>query len=82
MNKFVLAIAAATTVFAAHAQVGKAASEATDAAQQKIDQKQAEHKAAKSGPVGKAVNNTKATYHKHQADRSAHKAKQSLKDAG
>lgn len=84
MNKTVIAIATAFAVLAAgnaSAQVAKAASEASDAAEHKIDQKRAEDKAAKSGPVGKAVNNVKADYHKNRAERSADKAKQSIKRA-
>ena len=37
----------------AHAQAAKAASEAADAVEHKIDEKRAENAAAKSGPVGK-----------------------------
>lgn len=81
MKKFLFALATALTLASASAQVGKAASEATDAAKHKIDQKQAEGEAAKSGPVGKVVNNVKSGYHKKQSERSAKKAKQSLKDA-
>ncbi|MBU2409531.1 MAG: hypothetical protein KKC79_12910, partial [Gammaproteobacteria bacterium] len=60
MNKALIAIAASLTLFAAgaaNAQIGKAASDATDAAKHKIDEKRADSKAEKSGPVGKAVNN-------------------------
>lgn len=85
MHKTLIAIATALTLLAAgtaaNAQVGKAASEATDAAQHKIDEKRADSAAQKSGPVGKAVNKTKAAYHKNRAKASAHKAKQSLKNA-
>ncbi|KTT23768.1 hypothetical protein [Pseudacidovorax intermedius] len=62
-----------------HAQLGKAASEATDAAEHKIDQKRAESEAKKSGPVGKAVNNVKSSYHKNRSESSATKAKNALK---
>ena len=65
----------------AQAQVGKAASEAADAVEHKIYEKRADNAAAKSGPVGKVVNKTKAGYHKSQAKRSATKAKQSAKKA-
>ncbi|KQP43331.1 hypothetical protein ASF44_07155 [Pseudorhodoferax sp. Leaf274] len=82
MKKFVFAIAAALTVATASAQIGKAASEATDAAKHKIDQKRAESEAEKSGPVGKAVNNVKSGYHKKQSERSADKAKKAIKNAG
>jgi anionic cell wall polymer biosynthesis LytR-Cps2A-Psr (LCP) family protein len=82
MKKMVFALVAALTLASASAQVGKAASEATDAAKHKIDQKRAENEAEKSGPVGKAVNNVKSGYHKKQSERSAEKAKKALKDAG
>ncbi|CAA2101809.1 hypothetical protein [Variovorax paradoxus] len=85
MNKALIAIATSLTLFAAgtaSAQLGKAASDATDAAEHKIDQKQAESKAKKSGPVGKAVNNVKSGYHKNRSKASADKAKKALKDAG
>jgi len=65
----------------AWAQVGKAASEATHAAEHKIDEKRADDAAQKSDPVGKVVNKTKSSYHKAQAKRSGEKAKQSLKKA-
>ena len=55
INKTLLALATSLTLLAAgtaNAQIGKAASEATDAAQHKIDEKQADSKAKKSGPVG------------------------------
>lgn len=82
MKKLVLATVAALSLATASAQIGKAASEATDAAKHKIDQKRAEGQAEKSGPVGKAVNNVKSGYHKKQSERSAGKAKKALKDAG
>ena len=85
IHKTLVAIAASLTLLAAgtvSAQVGKAASEATDAVQHKIDEKQADSKAKKSGPVGKAVNNVKSGYHKNRSKASAEKAKQSLKNAG
>lgn len=85
MNKALIALATSFTLLAAGtagAQVGKAASDATDAVQHKIDEKQADSKAKKSGPVGKAVNNVKSGYHKNRAKSSANKAKQALKDAG
>jgi Ni/Co efflux regulator RcnB len=82
MKKFLLATVAALSLATASAQVGKAASEATDAAKHKIDQKRADSEAEKSGPVGKVVNNVKSDYHKKQSQRSAGKAKKALKDAG
>ena len=85
MNKILLtvaALAASFTVTTASAQVGKAASEATDAAKHKIDEKRADSEAKKSGPVGKAVNNVKSGYHKNRANSSADKAKKALKNAG
>lgn len=81
MKKIVFAAIASLAVLSAHAQIGKAASEATDAAQHKVDQKQAESDAKKSGPVGKAVNNVKSEYHENRAKADAEKAKKSLKNA-
>lgn len=84
MNKILIAVAAACTVLVAgtaSAQVSKAAAEASDSAEHKIDQKRAEDQAKKSGPVGKAVNGAKADYHKNRSSKSAGKAKQSLKKA-
>lgn len=81
MKKFLFALATSLLVFSAHAQVGEAASEAADAAKHKIDEKRADSKAEKSGPVGKAVNGVKSGYHKNRSENSAKKAKQSLKDA-
>ena len=86
MKKLLLAtaisLAAAAALSPVHAQVGKAASEAADAASHKIDEKRADSEAKKSGPVGKAVNNVKSGYHKNRSKASAEKAKQSLKNAG
>ena len=85
MKNTLIAFAAACTLLVAGtatAQVGKAASEATDAAKHKVDEKRADSKAEKSGPVGKAVNNVKSGYHKNRSKNSAQKAKQSLKNAG
>lgn len=84
MHKILIALTTSLTLLTAvpaGAQVGKAASEATDAAQHKIDEKRADSEAKKSGPVGKAVNNVKSGYHKNRAKNSANKAKKSLKDA-
>lgn len=81
MKKILLAMLAATSVMSASAQLGKAASEAADTAQHKIEQKRAEGKAEKSGPVGKVVNKAKSGYHEKQSQRSAGKAKRALKDA-
>lgn len=82
MNKILVALAASLTVLTAGAQMGKAASEATDSAKHKIDEKRADSEAQKSGPVGKAVNNVKSDYHRNRSKNSADKAKQALKDAG
>jgi hypothetical protein len=82
MHKILVALAASLAVMTASAQIGKAASEATDAAKHKIDEKRADSEARKSGPVGKAVNNVKSGYHKNRSQRSADKAKKALKDAG
>lgn len=75
-------LATAITLLAttsAFAQLDKAATDAADAAEHKVEQKKAESDAKKSGPVGKAVNNTKAKYHKSQANRNAKSAKKALK---
>ena len=82
MKKILFALVASLAVLGANAQIGKAASEATDSAKHKIDEKRADSDANKSGPVGKAVNNVKSGYHKNRAKSSANKAKQSLKNAG
>lgn len=81
MHKIILALAASLTVLTAGAQIGKAASEATDATKHKIDEKRADSDARKSGPFGKAVNNVKSGYHRNRSKNSADKAKQALKDA-
>jgi hypothetical protein len=81
MHKIILALAASLTVLTAGAQIGKAASEATDATKHKMDEKRADSDARKSGPFGKAVNNVKSGYHKNRSKNSADKAKQALKDA-
>lgn len=82
MNKILIALVASLTMLSAGAQIGKAASEATDSAKHKIDEKRADSDAKKSGPVGKVVNNVKSGYHKNRSKASADKAKQSLKNAG
>lgn len=85
MNRALIAVATSLTLLmagTASAQVGKAASEATDAAKHKIDEKRADNEAKKSGPVGKAVNNVKSGYHKNRSESSADKAKKALKNAG
>ena len=86
MNKTLIALATSMSLFAAvgaaHAQVGKAASEAANSVEHKVDQKRAENEAKKSGPVGKAVNNVKSGYHKNRSEASKQKAKKALKDAG
>ncbi|APW40251.1 hypothetical protein RD110_26140 [Rhodoferax koreense] len=82
MKKILLAVAASLTVLGASAQVGKAASEGTDAVKHKIDEKRADREAKKSGPVGKAVNSVKSGYHKNRSKNSANKAKQALKNTG
>ncbi|MPM54744.1 hypothetical protein SDC9_101524 [bioreactor metagenome] len=73
-----LGIFAATSAFA---QLDKAAADANEAAQHKVEEKKAENQAAKSGPVGKAVNKTKAKYHKAQSQHHAKKAKTEVKNA-
>lgn len=85
MNKTLAAIATSIAALvvsgAVQAQVSKAASEATDSAKHKINQKRADDEAKKSGPVGKVVNGVKSDYHKNRSEASAGKAKKSLKDA-
>ena len=82
MRKMLALLIASFAVVSAQAQIGKAASEATDAAKHNIDEKRADSAAKKSGPVGKAVNNVKSGYHKNRSQNSADKAKRALKDAG
>lgn len=77
-NKTLIALAISMAAFGASAQVDKAASNAADAAQHKVDQKRAEAKAAESGPIGKAVNNTKAEYHEKMAEKDTKDAKKAL----
>lgn len=77
-SKTLIALAMSVAAVGAYAQLDKAASNASDAVQHKADQKRAEAKAADSGPVGKAVNNTKAEYHKEMADHNAKEAKDAL----
>src|SRR2546427_7104090 len=48
----------------------RSASEAADAADHKVKEKQADAKAKDSGPVGKAVNNVKSDYHKKRSKQS------------
>ena len=72
-----LLLAMSASVYAA--DVGKAASEATDAAKHKIDQKRAEKKEKESGPVGKAVNDVKGKYHENRAGAAAENAKDAMK---
>ena len=77
-----LLLAAAISVLAttsAWAQLTDAASNAAGAAEHKIEQKQAESEAKKSGPVGKVVNGTKAQYHKAQSKRKGAQAKKAAK---
>ncbi|MEJ7688350.1 MAG: hypothetical protein WKG52_15960 [Variovorax sp.] len=82
MKKILFALAASFALMSAGAQVGKAASDATDAVKHKIDQKRADSDAKKSGPVGKTVNNVKSGYHENRSKNSADKAKKALKNAG
>ena len=77
-NKTLIALAISMAAIGASAQVDKAASNAADAAQHKVDQKRAEAKAEDSGPIGKAVNNTKAEYHKGMAEKNKNDAKENL----
>lgn len=77
-NKTLIALAISMAAFGATAQVDRAASEATEAAQHRADQMRAEGKAANSGPVGKAVNNTKAEVHKKMAEHDEKEAREAL----
>lgn len=84
-RKPLIAIATALSLFAlgsANAQVGKAASEAANSVEHKIDEKRADNEAKKSGPVGKAVNKVKSGYHENRAEDSKDNAKRALKNAG
>ncbi|MDA7418317.1 hypothetical protein PGB34_18270 [Xenophilus arseniciresistens] len=84
MNKSLITLATALsllTLGSAHAQVGKAASEAADSVEHKVEQKRADNEAKKSGPVGKAVNKVKSGYHKNRAEDSKDNAKRALKNA-
>jgi hypothetical protein len=83
MRKILMTLTAAIAVFAAGAataQVGKAASEATDSARHKIDEKRADSEAKKSGPVGKTVNKAKSEYHENRSKAAAGKAKKAVTD--
>lgn len=77
-----LASAALLAAGSTAAQVGRAASEAGNAVEHKIDQKRADSRAKRSGPVGKAANHVKSGYHQNRSQSSAHKAKRALKNAG
>ena len=82
MKKVLIALATSFSMLAtgaAVAQAGKAASEATDSIRHKIDEKRADRKAEKSGPVGKVVNKTKSGYHKNRSSDAADDAKNALK---
>ena len=82
MKKVLIALITSLSLLAtgaAVAQAGKAASEATDSVRHKIDEKRADRKAEKSGPVGKIVNRTKSGYHKNRSSDAADDAKNALK---
>jgi hypothetical protein len=82
MRKVLIALTMSFSLLAAGAavaQAGKAASEATDSVRHKIDEKRADRKADKSGPVGKVVNKTKSGYHKNRSSAAADDAKDALK---
>ena len=84
-TKTLIALAVSLAAFGANAQVDQAAKDARQAAQHRVDQQRAENKAAESGAVGKAVNNTKAEYHKNMAEHNANEVKEELgvkKDKG
>ena len=84
-TKTLIALAVSLAAFGANAQVDQAAKDASQAAQHSVDQQRAENKAADSGAVGKAVNNTKAEYHKNMAEHNANEVKEELgvkKDKG
>ena len=75
-TKTLIALAVSLAAFGANAQVDQAAKDARQAAQHRVDQQRAENKAAESGAVGKAVNNTKAEYHKNMAEHNANEVKE------
>ena len=77
-TKTLIALAVSLAAFGANAQVDQAAKDASQAAQNRVDQQRAENKAAESGAVGKAVNNTKAEYHKGMAEKNKNDAKENL----
>lgn len=77
-TKNIIVVLASFVAFSAYAQIDKAASEAANAVEQRLEQKRAEDDAAKSGPVGKAVNDVKAEYHKKRAEHSEKEAKDAL----
>jgi hypothetical protein len=82
MKKILIALTTTFSLLAAGsavAQAGKAASEATDSVQHKIDEKRADRKAEKSGPAGKVVNKAKSGYHKNRSGAAADDAKDALK---
>jgi hypothetical protein len=82
MRKVLIALTTSVSLLAAGAavaQAGKAASEATDSVRHKIDEKRADRKAEKSGPVGKVVNKAKSGYHKNRSSAAADDAKDALK---
>ena len=84
-TKTLIALAESLADIGANAQVDQAAKDASQAAQHRVDQQRAENKAADSGAVGKAVNNTKAEYHKGMAEHNANEVKEELgvkKDKG
>jgi hypothetical protein len=83
MKRILIALATSVSLLsagAAVAQAGKAASEATDSVRHKIDEKRADSKAEKSGPVGKSVNKAKSGYHKNRSRDSADDAKDALRN--
>ena len=77
-TKTLIALAVSLAAFGATAQVDQAAKDASQAAQHRAEQQRAESKATESGTVGKAVNNTKAEYHKKMAE---HNEKEAVKEA-
>ena len=80
-KKHLIALAATMASFGAMAQIDQAVKDSREAIEHRTDQVGAERKAAESGPIGKAVNNTKAEYHKKMAEHHEKEAIKELKQA-
>lgn len=80
-KKHLIALAATMASFGAMAQIDQAVKDSREALEHRSEQLNAERKAADSGPIGKAVNNTKAEYHKKMAEHHQKEAAKELKGA-